>query len=588
MEEFFRLVRGAMEEPDRTHVQIHHQCGACGYLFMSGDPIVALVSLDGIVRPYKVGVFTKQGNCDGPEDISFKLCKHDCSSCLAAEETATFHMDCLNLFKNQCHVRDKYRRLWIAATNMYPWRRIRSLLLPHSEHGLWIAAREAFGFQDRLPPEIWEKIKGFVPSHVLWRYGSVMQLAREVNEAPLDEAVTYPLYEVESWTRGGQPTISMRENMHFSAMRLTFDFRGIKRIDRVPVEAMMKVDGFENSRDQAFVTQWAEHISQVKVNFKFGRGRLDVPVNQKMHIWDTPTPLGMIEHMPETPLRMRLVTINTDPRYCTGISFFSWNHATVAIFAHTKKQPSAVKTFRYFNNMHHSKLVWTYVPLTADDEVTAFGRRCSSSNLFGQMDVQLVLYKKSGRITIGTDSAPGTNEILCMADQAAQRYPILIHEVNYPFHSTAFVGLDPPSEIQQNVIPQSSLMTHQNNFSSAPLYDVVLAKVFKEVKTGLIKGILLEYRDGSKKALGQCRVGLDSVQSFTEPSFFHHTFVKLIPSRRHIRETAFATFASRPTNPPGVTPPPAWWSFQMVGTLEVYFNFHQFRPKVVGGVRIQH
>lgn len=53
-------------------------------------------------------------------------------------------------------------------------------------------------------------------------------------------------------------------------------------------------------------------------------------------------------------------------------------------------------------------------------------------------------------------------------------------------------------------------------FSSAPLEGILNVHVFT-VWGGFCKGILIEYENGSKRALGQCRLGLDRVQSWHKP-----------------------------------------------------------------------
>lgn len=56
------------------------------------------------------------------------------------------------------------------------------------------------------------------------------------------------------------------------------------------------------------------------------------------------------------------------------------------------------------------------------------------------------------------------------------------------------------------------------SYSSAPLTDVIRTQVFHEEEGSRCRGILLEYRNGSKRALGQCKVGVDQNQECTEPA----------------------------------------------------------------------
>jgi hypothetical protein len=72
---------------------------------------------------------------------------------------------------------------------------------------------------------------------------------------------------------------------------------------------------------------------------------------------------------------------------------------------------------------------------------------------------------------------------------------------------------DRPATIQS--LPQAF-------YSSASLEGILNVDVFTNEYKSICRGILIEYEDGSKRALGQCRLGLDTVQSWHKPlSFFY-------------------------------------------------------------------
>lgn len=54
--------------------------------------------------------------------------------------------------------------------------------------------------------------------------------------------------------------------------------------------------------------------------------------------------------------------------------------------------------------------------------------------------------------------------------------------------------------------------------SSASLEHVLNAHVFTDEFSGLCKGILIEYKNGLKRSLGQCRLGMDYVRTYENPS----------------------------------------------------------------------
>lgn len=59
----------------------------------------------------------------------------------------------------------------------------------------------------------------------------------------------------------------------------------------------------------------------------------------------------------------------------------------------------------------------------------------------------------------------------------------------------------------------------ETNFhlSSAPLRGVILAEVFQRGQRPECRGILLTYKDGSKRTVGDCRLGIDPSQRFERP-----------------------------------------------------------------------
>lgn len=56
-------------------------------------------------------------------------------------------------------------------------------------------------------------------------------------------------------------------------------------------------------------------------------------------------------------------------------------------------------------------------------------------------------------------------------------------------------------------------------FSLAPLTSVVRLGVFKHGQSGLCVGILLDYENGGRRSVGQCRVGVDEVDYYAKPAY---------------------------------------------------------------------
>ncbi|QPG98958.1 hypothetical protein C2857_000510 [Epichloe festucae Fl1] len=54
-------------------------------------------------------------------------------------------------------------------------------------------------------------------------------------------------------------------------------------------------------------------------------------------------------------------------------------------------------------------------------------------------------------------------------------------------------------------------------FSTAPLEHVEKLKIFNDAGTGYCMGILLKYKNGAQRSLGQCRIGVDQVDYHDNP-----------------------------------------------------------------------
>ncbi len=55
------------------------------------------------------------------------------------------------------------------------------------------------------------------------------------------------------------------------------------------------------------------------------------------------------------------------------------------------------------------------------------------------------------------------------------------------------------------------------NFSSAPLEDISVAKVFYAEGYAFCRGLLFEYSNGAQRALGNCRLGVDLCRVYQKP-----------------------------------------------------------------------
>lgn len=67
------------------------------------------------------------------------------------------------------------------------------------------------------------------------------------------------------------------------------------------------------------------------------------------------------------------------------------------------------------------------------------------------------------------------------------------------------------------------------HFSTAQLENVAQAHIFYGGENGICRGVLLEYENGGQRALGQCRLNVDRVNSCTKPAricFFRTSYFR--------------------------------------------------------------
>lgn len=299
---------------EKLHICIHPECGACGQLFWPGDEITAgMILLYSILvemavlkfavmslrrgrkyATYDACTFTKSSYPEQRRDKNLLFCKHpNCRCCQEAEESATIHTHCLNLVKelftaynegtntqgDKNDDEELYKRLWLAATRRYPWRKAAPLKLLSSASGGWASwdfmkkISDICGYKTVLLPELSTLIIGRLPHRhfrLLESFCSVSQLAEELHKVEADKATIYPLYAVLSWTRGKLPQLVQHEQLADSPMRLTIDSRGIKTIERISesLESPATEDSKILAHSLAFIVEPVEKLQSVEIEFQ--------------------------------------------------------------------------------------------------------------------------------------------------------------------------------------------------------------------------------------------------------------------------------------------------------------------------------
>ncbi|KAH8683684.1 hypothetical protein BGZ61DRAFT_424986 [Ilyonectria robusta] len=498
---------------------------------------------------------------------------NECYRCARVGETTTVHPDCYNLFAKECRAEDIMDRLWVASTWRYPWSEAKPLLLPPDlDIDTGIDCVAAVGHLPQLlalpniPARIiWESVS----NAMILRYTSVLSLARRLSAANDDGMVSLPLCMIYAWDRGTSPTI--REAVTEPFIRLTIDYQGLKIIERL--EALPERRGVQ-AETEAFVVEKAECFARVVASFKYGLAHLKNVSSTDLKMWDTPAPPNWEECLVSPPSSRPPGIIKTiEMRYSTGITLFVCGIVTVAIHTHTSKAPCASKTFERLSYRAQGSALWLYVPLSSDDGITAFGVRMKTKmdDLYSRATATFLFrFARSGDLAIGRHHHAQTTDFV----SATSPDCTLIYSV--PSFGISDYGVCP--RVGGNV--QITLFTPMGNppsrftfFSSGSLEAVFSTTVFYDEETGFCMGILIKYNDGTRRALGQCRLGVDPTQYCTAPTHLcHYPITHQRPGERFPEEGFIAEFTTDLKHGHNEEAAREWECCQVKGNLQFWFH----------------
>ncbi|PNY27728.1 Uncharacterized protein TCAP_02357 [Tolypocladium capitatum] len=290
-------------------------------------------------------------------------------------------------------------------------------------------------------------------------------------------------------------------------IRLTVDSQGLQCIERLGGGSVES--STPRSDSTAYVVEPAEWFSDVHVEFKLGRARLRVPA-KGFYIWDTPHPPPLHQCLVDPaydPPSSRLTTIQT--RTCTGITFFISSTGSLSgIHAHTSIRPSAQETFESLPRRQQNAVMWVYVPIR--DEIAAFGisqPRSKAARASVVSQTQHVRLRLGGDVFVGPYHCKQpqrfllTEQPLALIYEKLEYIPVSFIGIHSACHKAEQISLAPPFH--------ASPPFEKAYFSSAPLGDVASIRIFNDREAQACRGIVIQYVNGSQRALGQCRVGID-------------------------------------------------------------------------------
>lgn len=165
-----------------------------------------------------------------------------CTSCVGSIESFAVHANCFNVFKAVCNTDDVLNRLFTLVDGRRPWDGAPHIqVIPNGADGamreLGHETAEGVGLPQllRLPPELLRVVGHMLASTAFGQAIVAKQCGREMGKAPrpAQSLVYLPLQCISSWARGGQPILCESRSNDLPAMLLTYDWRGIRQIERL-------------------------------------------------------------------------------------------------------------------------------------------------------------------------------------------------------------------------------------------------------------------------------------------------------------------------------------------------------------------
>lgn len=494
------------EEVDFQHVRVHRQCGACGFPFVFGDHLVALRASSTHIIACDASTFAAIGT---PQTrATYLFCRHPhCITCSTAADTATVHRDCFNLYSSRTELPDKLYRLLIFSTARYPWPRSTALLLPPtaditraSKRAITLAIAEfKMSGLTKLPPELTTMIGGHLGQHDLLRLCCVLETIDFIHLKGLDSPLSGPLRQVQFWHRGKLPIIAPAGSA--SPIEMTIDSRGIRCIERSGCSTAQL-----RSPSDIYTTVGVD--DDLVINFQFGVGRLAMPPQPgTLQLTDKPnlSPKAGFQ-FPSPKHGDRLATVDLD--HCSGITFFLFNRNLHAIHAHTPAAPTADATFAQIEMMVQPFVSWVYVPNPPRDKISAFGVRIGITHGKLQLNQRTYFVRTPHRGDFYIGPPPVG--------------PGLHYAVHTTSRSTLLCVV-----ARNNLVVIRGVLTEGDACSvgappapgNPPLQDACHALailscvksiwIFRDKEAQFCRGLIVEYLDGTEKALGLCRIGVD-------------------------------------------------------------------------------
>ena len=291
-----------------------------------------------------------------------------------------------------------------------------------------------------------------------------------------------------------------------------------------------------------------------------------------MPIWNTPAP-------PELSSRQAFSTnlpaqrfYVVEPDRIRGLTFFFSEGRLFGIHVHDSTGSCAVSTYERFTSRRQKGMVWIYVPISEGDNISVLGIRTSSAGLN-----ILIGTSRVGDVIIGPHTT-GSVKDRCLGESA----PISLIYAEpgeggavpyFGAYCKPSFGLCKPFPLRTSGNP----LGNDSYFSWAPLEQVSSTLTFHN-SAGYCRGIILYYKNGGSRSVGECRIHIDSAQHIIEPHWLCFR-AQMHPARRNLhRRTIQVDF--RRTLPTGTRDS---WTFKpLKGYMIFWFTSESATLELIG------
>ncbi|GAW23381.1 hypothetical protein ANO14919_129390 [Xylariales sp. No.14919] len=452
----------------------------------------------------------------------FLLCRRPgCRQCAGSPEFVPLHWDCFEIFRTQSSIDwdDVLCRLWVAASWRTPWRGASPMCFPidaaRSSSLKALCSICKLPQLHRLPLELLQMVQSYSEHALMWRGALAFDLAAHISNKTPSGLTTMPLKDIFFWEREKQLQVTSSQSLPL--IRITVDSIGISKIERISPQAYKG----ECYSSRVYVVEQEQAVFKCKVQFKDGFSRLELASSSPLSppaIWNTPDPpdLQLCRAYERKSLSQYQRFFAVEVTSIRGITFFFSSRQLYAIHIHRSGGLSALSSFQRLPPRRRRSVSWCYLPITNQDRILVLGVR----TLPNQHINILVRMEKAGDLIIGQYmSSPAEDR--CLGWHA----PItLVYGEPQEGQPVPYFGAycQPPTrkfpKRLQAYKPKSFPISEETCFSMASLEGLQSVEVFYDQDGQHCRGMLLYYQNGGCRAVGQCRIHVDSSKQFLQPS----------------------------------------------------------------------